>query len=106
MLTCAIRQCTTFGPDDPGFFGNIVDVAKNGQAKYRFGGQNMFDFIHFDNVCHAHLIGARALLAAHGTVPLPATNRVEGEAFNVTNGEYIPFWDLTIKISNLMGSPL
>lgn len=66
----------------------------------------MFDFIHFGNVCHAHLIGARALLAAHGTVPLPATNRVEGEAFNVTNGEYIPFWDLTIKTSNLIGSPL
>lgn len=30
MLTCAIRQCTTFGPDDPGFFGNIVDVVKIG----------------------------------------------------------------------------
>jgi sterol-4alpha-carboxylate 3-dehydrogenase (decarboxylating) len=106
MLTCALRQCTTFGPDDPGFFGNIVDVVKNGQAKYRFGGQNMFDFIYVGNACHAHLIAARALLAAHGTNPLPASDRVEGEAFNVTNDEHMPFWDLTIKTSNLLGSPL
>jgi sterol-4alpha-carboxylate 3-dehydrogenase (decarboxylating) len=107
MLTCAIRQCTTFGPDDPLFFQNILDVVKNGQAKYRFGkGQNLFDFIYVGNACHAHLLAARALLAAHGAAPLPATERVEGETFNVTNDEHIPFWDLTIKTSNLLGSPI
>ena len=107
MLTCALRPCTTFGPDDPHFFQNIVDVVKNGQAKYRFGkGQNLFDFIYVGNACHAHLLAARALLAAHGTAPLPAGERVEGEVFNVTNDERIPFWDLTIKTSNLLGSPI
>jgi sterol-4alpha-carboxylate 3-dehydrogenase (decarboxylating) len=106
MLTCALRPCTTFGPDDPGFFSNIVNVVKNGQAKYRFGGENMFDFIYVGNACHAHLLAARALLAAHGAAPLPAAERVEGEAFNVTNDEHIPFWDLTVKTSNLLGSPL
>ena len=107
MLTCAIRQCTTFGPNDPGFFQNIVDVVKNGQAKYRFGkGDNLFDFIYVGNACYAHLLAARALLAAHGKAALPATERVEGEAFNVTNGEPIPFWDLAIKTSNMLGQPL
>ncbi|PSN59699.1 NAD(P)-binding protein [Corynespora cassiicola Philippines] len=107
MLTCAIRQCTTFGPDDPLFFENIVNVVKNGQAKYRFGkGDNLFDFIYVGNACHAHILAARALLAAHGKPPLPATERVEGEAFNVTNDEHIPFWDLTIKTSNLLGYPI
>jgi sterol-4alpha-carboxylate 3-dehydrogenase (decarboxylating) len=107
MLTCAIRQCTTFGSDDPLFFQNIVDVVKNGQAKYRFGkGQNLFDFIYVGNACHAHLLAACALLAAHDAAPLPATERVEGEVFNITNDEHIPFWDLTIKTSNLLGSPV
>ncbi|KAF2202267.1 NAD(P)-binding protein [Delitschia confertaspora ATCC 74209] len=107
MLTCAIRQCTTFGPDDPLFFRNIVDVVEKGQAKYRFGkGQNLFDFIYVGNACHAHLLAARALLAAHDADPLPATERVEGEAFNVTNDEHIPFWDFTIRTSNLLGSPI
>ncbi|KAF1951138.1 C-3 sterol dehydrogenase/C-4 decarboxylase family protein [Byssothecium circinans] len=107
MLTCVIRPCTTFGPDDPHFFQNIVDVVKNGQAKYRFGkGQNLFDFIYVGNACHAHLLAAHALLAAHGAAPLPATKRVEGEVFNITNDDRIPFWDLTIKTSNLLGSPV
>jgi sterol-4alpha-carboxylate 3-dehydrogenase (decarboxylating) len=107
MLTCAIRQCTTFGPEDPGFFENIVDVVKNGQAKYRFGnGQNLFDFIYVGNACHAHLLAARALLAAHDAAPLPVSERVEGEPFNITNDEHIPFWDFTIKTSNLLGSPV
>ncbi|PVH95060.1 C-3 sterol dehydrogenase/C-4 decarboxylase family protein [Periconia macrospinosa] len=107
MLTCAIRQCTTFGPNDPGFFGNIVDVVKNQQAKYRFGnGQNLFDFIYVGNACHAHILAARKLLAAYGTAPLPVSERVEGEVFNVSNDEHIPFWDLTIKASNLLGYPL
>jgi len=107
MLTCAIRQCTTFGENDPGFFENIVNVVKNGQAKYRFGkGDNLFDFIYVGNACHAHVLAAHALLAAHGKAPLSATERVEGEVFNVTNDEHIPFWELTIRTSNLLGYPL
>jgi sterol-4alpha-carboxylate 3-dehydrogenase (decarboxylating) len=107
MLTCALRPCTTFGPEDPGFFQNIVDVVKNGQAKYRMGkGDNLFDFIYIGNVCHAHLLAARELLAAHGAAPLPEAERVDGEVFNVSNDEHIPFWELTIRTSNLLGHPL
>ncbi|KAF2650010.1 NAD(P)-binding protein [Lophiostoma macrostomum CBS 122681] len=107
MLTCAIRQCTTFGPDDAAFFANIVDVVKNGQAKYRFGnGENLFDFIYVGNACHAHLLAARKLLGAYGAAPLSPEERVEGEVFNVSNDEKIPFWDLTIRTSNLLGYPL
>jgi sterol-4alpha-carboxylate 3-dehydrogenase (decarboxylating) len=88
-------------------FQNIVDVVKNGQAKYRFGkGENPFDFIYVGNACHAHLLAARGLLAAHDEPALPASERVEGEVFNVTNDERIPFWDLTIKTSHLLGSPI
>jgi sterol-4alpha-carboxylate 3-dehydrogenase (decarboxylating) len=106
MLTCALRQCTTFGPDDPAFFGNIVEVVKNDQAKYRFGGEDLFDFIYVGSACHTHLLAARALLTDHGTPPLPASDRVEGDAFNVMNDEHIPFWDLTIRTSNLLRYPL
>ncbi|KAB5533432.1 hypothetical protein GE09DRAFT_360875 [Coniochaeta sp. 2T2.1] len=107
MLTCAIRTSTTFGPDDPAFFQNIVDVVNNGQAKYRFGkGENLFDFIYIGNACHAHLLAARALLAAHDNDPLPAAERVEGEVFNINNDEHIPFWDLTIRTSVLLGKPV
>ncbi|KAF2010921.1 NAD(P)-binding protein [Aaosphaeria arxii CBS 175.79] len=107
MLTCALRPCTTFGPDDPLFFENILNVVKRGQEKYRFGsGENLYDFVYVDNVCHAHLLAARALIAAHREAPLPAAERVEGEVFNITNDERIPFWDFTMRTSNLFGSPI
>ncbi|KAH8732403.1 hypothetical protein GQ44DRAFT_821683 [Phaeosphaeriaceae sp. PMI808] len=65
-------------------------VIKNGQAKYRFGnGKNLFDFIYVGNACHAHILAARKLLAAHNKSPLPETERVEGEV-----------------ASNLLGYPL
>lgn len=107
MLTCAIRQCTTFGRDDPLFFENILNVVKTGKAKYRFGkGENLFDFIYVENACHAHLLVARALLAAHGAAPKPSNERIEGEVFNITNDEPIPFWDLTLRTASLVGSPI
>lgn len=107
MLTCAVRPCTTFGPDDPGFFDNIVEVVKNGQAKYRFGnGKNLFDFIYVDNSSHAHILVARKLLAAHKKAQLPDAERVDGEVFNVSNEEHIPFWELTVRTSNLLGHPI
>jgi sterol-4alpha-carboxylate 3-dehydrogenase (decarboxylating) len=65
-----------------------------------------FDFIYVGNACHAHLLAARALLTAYDSTPLPADERVEGEPFNITNDEHIPFWSLTIRTSNLLGSPV
>lgn len=107
MLTCALRQCTTFGPDDEHFYQNMVDVVKKGQARFRFGkGENLFDFIYVGNAAYAHILAARALLAAYGKDPLPASQRVEGEVFNISNDERIPFWDIVIRTSNLLGRPL
>ncbi|KAF1970372.1 NAD(P)-binding protein [Bimuria novae-zelandiae CBS 107.79] len=107
MLTCALRPCTTFGPDDEAFFTNIVDVVRKGQAKYRFGtGRNLFDFIYIGNACHAHIVAASTLLTAYTKPIFPADKRVEGEVFNITNAEPIPFWDLTLWTAVLMGRPV
>jgi sterol-4alpha-carboxylate 3-dehydrogenase (decarboxylating) len=107
MLTSALRQCTTFGPDDPQFLGKIVDVCKTGKAKYRMGdGKNLFDFIYVGNAAHAHLHAAHELLEAYGRDLLPEGERVEGEVFNVSNDEHIPFRDFTFGVADRLGMPV
>lgn len=57
------------------------------------------------NVAHAHLLAAAALLATIklGTTPLDH-ERVDGEAFIITNGSPIPFWDMARAVWAAAGS--
>ena len=66
---------------------------------------NLFDFTYVENVVHAHLLAARALLVTQlsNTVPLDH-ERVDGEAFLVTNGEPVYFWDFARAVWRAAGS--
>jgi sterol-4alpha-carboxylate 3-dehydrogenase (decarboxylating) len=67
----------------------------------------MFDFTYVENVAHAHLLAARALLetAQLSTVPLD-TERVDGEAFIITNDSPVYFWDFCRAVWAAAGSEL
>jgi nucleoside-diphosphate-sugar epimerase len=67
---------------------------------------NLFDFSYVDNVAHAHLLAAEALLAtlALRTMPLD-TERVDGEAFFIGNGTPVYFWDFTRAVWIARGTP-
>lgn len=67
---------------------------------------NLFDFTYVENVAHAHLISARALLATYNAATAPLDyEKVDGEAFIITNDSPIYFWDFTRLIWNAAGSP-
>ena len=68
---------------------------------------NLFDVTYLENVAHGHLLAARALLltAASKTIPLD-TERVDGEAFLITNDSPVYFWDLCRAVWAAAGSPL
>lgn len=74
----------------------MVTAFKKGQTKFQIGDNtNMFDFTYVENVAHGHILAVRALLLTHkklSTIPLDH-ERVDGEAFFVTNGEPTYFWD-------------
>ena len=55
---------------------------------------NIFDFTYVGNVAHSHLLAARALIAtaAASTAPLDH-EKVDGEAFMITNDSPVYFWD-------------
>lgn len=49
---------------------------------------NKFDFTYIPNAAHAHLLAADRLSPAH-----PQHARVAGQAFFISNGTPVPFWD-------------
>ena len=108
MLTTAIRPAGIFGEGDQVMIKSMVDSARAGKFRVQIGdGTNKFDFTYAGNAAHAHLLAARALLKATASKsPVPDSKRVDGEAFFVTNGEPVPFWDFARAIGAEAGFPV
>ncbi|ETS86749.1 hypothetical protein PFICI_00577 [Pestalotiopsis fici W106-1] len=106
LLTASIRPSGIFGEGDVQAVYHIVNIYEQGRTGVQVGpNTNMFDFTYVENVAHGHLLAARALLltAQSKTVPLDH-ERVDGEAFFITNGEPVYFWDFTRAIWRAAGS--
>ncbi|CAG8687509.1 7628_t:CDS:2, partial [Scutellospora calospora] len=86
LLTCAIRPCGIFGPNDTQMIPSAIKIMQQGQSKFQIGeNSNLVDWTYVENVAHAHLLASDKLFDG---------SPVAGEVFNITNGTPIPFWDL------------
>lgn len=101
LLTCAVRPSAVFGPGDRLFVPALVAAARAGRGRVVVGdGENLYDWTYVDNVVHAHLCAERALArAAEGQ------ETAAGQAFFVTNGEPVRFWEFVGRILEGLGYP-
>jgi sterol-4alpha-carboxylate 3-dehydrogenase (decarboxylating) len=75
------------------------------KAKFQLGDNgNLWDYTYVKNVAHAHLLAADALLQTLtlATTPLD-TERIDGEAFIITNDSPIYFWDFFRQVARESG---
>lgn len=102
MLTCALRPAGIFGEADTAVSKNILHLGLTGsdlKVRLQLGdNNNLFDFTYVANVAYAHALAAHALLTSYARYEAGQTEpldheRVDGEAFNITNDEPIYFWD-------------
>ena len=96
MLTCSIRPAAIFGEGDVQMVPAMHLAYLKGQTGFQLGvNDNIFDFTYVGNIAHAHILATQALLATHARLPsIPLDyERVDGEAFLITNGEPMYFWD-------------
>jgi sterol-4alpha-carboxylate 3-dehydrogenase (decarboxylating) len=103
MLTCAVRPAGIIGEGDRGgFSGGILRASATSpswQLHVQFGeNTGLFDNTYVYNVCHGLLCTATALLETHrrkqaGKIGALSHEKVDGEAFNVTNNSPCYFWD-------------
>jgi sterol-4alpha-carboxylate 3-dehydrogenase (decarboxylating) len=105
FLTCAIRPSGIFGVGDLVVNPGILEAYFRGQTKVQIGSnENLFDFTENTNVSHAHYLAVVALAAHHdGRRPSRDRERVDGEAFFITNGEPRCFWDFTRRVWEYAG---
>ncbi|KAJ9142088.1 Sterol-4-alpha-carboxylate 3-dehydrogenase, decarboxylating [Pleurostoma richardsiae] len=107
LLTCAIRPSGIMGEGDVMVLYHMIDIWRQGRSGIQVGdNNNLFDFTYVENVAHAHLLAARALLLTARTTTVPLDHeRVDGEAFLVTNDSPVYFWDFCRTVWNAAGSP-
>jgi len=69
-------------------------------------GKNLFDYEYVENLVHGHVLLAKALLRASSLPQVSKFERVDGEAFHITNDEHWFFWDFTRAVAAKLGRPV
>ncbi|MCJ1331954.1 erg26, C-3 sterol dehydrogenase [Thelotrema lepadinum] len=105
MLTVAIRPAGIFGEGDAQLMPGLLEAYYTGKTNIQLGkNQNQWDATYVGNVAHAHLLAARALLQTQTIVVQPLDHeKIDGEAFIVTNDEPMPFWTFARTIWKAAG---
>ena len=95
MLTIAIRPAGIFGEGDTQVVPGLLKAYYGNKTKFQLGdNMNLYDFTYVGNVAYAHILAAIALLNTHALPTKPLDHeKVDGEAFIITNGTPIYFWD-------------
>jgi sterol-4alpha-carboxylate 3-dehydrogenase (decarboxylating) len=109
ILTASIRPAGAFGEADTETMEKFIGVAKSGRANVQIGdGKNVFDFLYVGNLVHAHLLVAKALLKAseNPEEEVKREDRVDGEAFHITNDEPWLFWEFARAIAKAADHPV
>jgi sterol-4alpha-carboxylate 3-dehydrogenase (decarboxylating) len=91
LKTVSIRPCLVVGLQEHSLIPAQLDALKQRKHRVQLGDNtNQWDFVSADNCAQAHLLAMHALLD-----PSKAQGKVDGEAFNITDNNPIPFWDLS-----------
>ncbi|MCA2960117.1 MAG: NAD-dependent epimerase/dehydratase family protein [Silvanigrellales bacterium] len=89
-----LRPQALVGAGDRAIFPRLVQANERGGVPVFRGGQALMDLTHVDNVVAAHILAAQA------------PNRVEGNAYNVTNGTPLPMRDILDLLFDALQTPL
>lgn len=97
ILSCSIRPHIIFGPGDTRFLPAILERARKGKLKAYVGDPNkVSDFTFVDNLVHGLLLASDAMVEGHAA---------GGQAYFITNGEPLPFWEFVGRILDGVGHP-
>lgn len=87
IRTASIRLPLVYGERDLIAIPAALRALEKGQARFQLGdGSNLWSFASADNAASAHVLLTRRLMAPNGP-------KVDGEAFNITDGQSHLFWD-------------
>lgn len=94
LRTAVLRPCGIIGEGDVQVLPSIIDLYRKGQSRFQLGrNTSKFDMVYVANVADAHVQLALAMVREAED---PAFNGppIAGEAFFITNGQPMLFWDV------------
>lgn len=95
LRTAALRLPTVYGEGDPYMIMPLLDQLRKGQHKVQVGNNTTLrDSLYVDSAALGHILGAKALLAG---IENPNAPKVDGEAFLLSDGESLTFYDFMRK---------
>lgn len=101
LRTACIRLPIVYGERDVVAIPGALFALQKGRTRFQLGpGTNQWDFASVENAANAHILVAKALLA---TEPALA-GKVDGEAFNINDGERHSFWGFPHAIWKAAGA--
>jgi sterol-4alpha-carboxylate 3-dehydrogenase (decarboxylating) len=90
LKTISMRLCLIIGIQEHAYIPHQITAFEEGKTKIQLGdNKNLLDTVSAENSAHALLLAMRALLD-----PSKAQGKIHGEAFNITDGNPLPFWNL------------
>lgn len=90
FATCAIRPHIVFGPGDTRFFPAVLNRARSGRLRAYVGDpEKRSDFTYVENLVHA---------LSRACEVLEPDSALAGEAYFVTNGEPLAFWEFVGRL--------
>jgi sterol-4alpha-carboxylate 3-dehydrogenase (decarboxylating) len=106
LLTCAIRPAAIFGEGDMQLIPGTLAAYTDNKTGFQLGdNNNLFDFTYVRNIAHAHLLAAYALLVTTQSPTAPLDHeKVDGEAFIITNDQPVYFWDFMRAVWKAAGN--
>ena len=100
LRTLCLRLGGVYGDHDSQNIPGCLHVLQEGRHRYQVGdNRNLFDWLSATNAAQSHLLAAKSLIqqSEHGSA------KVDGEAFFITDGNPIPFWNFQRLIWSAAG---
>ena len=95
LLACSLRPLLLWGPGDPSFLPRLIAGARQRRLRIIGGGGNRVALAYVDNAAMAHLLACDAL----------SPKRVAGEAYFISDGEPVVFWEWINALLKELGLP-
>ncbi|KAH8898449.1 C-3 sterol dehydrogenase/C-4 decarboxylase [Thozetella sp. PMI_491] len=88
LRTVSLRLAHMYGSRCTQQLPLLVDMSEGKGPLFRIGsGANMIEVLYVENAAAAHVVAAKALVD-----PSLATGKIDGEAFNISDGKPLLFW--------------
>ncbi|CAG8979478.1 hypothetical protein HYALB_00012078 [Hymenoscyphus albidus] len=95
LKTCCLRLALIYGERDNQMIPGVMNVLHDNQHTNQIGNNTaLMDFLSARNAARAHVLAYKALMKPESA----SHSKIAGEAFFITDGKPVPFWDFSRKI--------